>query len=138
MRKSDDVSKFAIELNRLCDERWPGGDRHTNVLISDWVTDQIGRVIDRQYIWRIRKGRVAKVDAEVHHAICSFFGVPNDHFTTASRRSLGEEVEHELERTGLRIAGLRSDQLTEAGRNDVARLLRELGQILEAEKKDEA
>lgn len=138
MRKGEEVSQFAIELNRLCEARWPGGDRYANALMAEWVSEKTQVERDRQYIWRIRKGRVNKVDADVRDALCSFFGVPTDHFSQAGRRTMGQEVGAVLEQTGLQVAGLRADELSEAGRNDLARLLREIGQIFESEKGSKA
>lgn len=134
MRKGEDVSQFAVELNRLCDAKWPGGDRNANGQMAEWVSRQINREVDRQYIWRIRKGRVYKVDADVRDALCSFFDVPNDHFSLAARRTVGQEVEAAIAQTGLQVAGLRADELSAEGRSDLARLLREIGQVLESEK----
>jgi hypothetical protein len=114
MRNRDEVSEFAIELNKLCAIRWPGGSRTANAEIADWVTAETGRNIDRQFVWRIRKGRVMKVDGAVRDAICSFFGVS--------------------EETGLQVAGLRADQLSSTGRAELATLLREVSRVLEAEK----
>lgn len=138
MRKGEEVSQFAIELNRLCEARWPGGDRYANALMAEWVSEKTHVERDRQYIWRIRKGRVNKVDADVRDALCSFFGVPTDHFSQASQRTMGQEVGAVLEQTGLQVAGLRADELSEAGRNDLARLLQEIGQIFESEKGSQA
>ena len=133
MRTRDEVSEFAIELNKLCAIRWPGGSRTANAEIADWVTAETGRNIDRQFVWRIRKGRVMKVDGAVRDAICSFFGVSKDHFSS-NPRTLGEEVQAAIEETGLQVAGLRADQLSSTGRAELATLLREVSRVLEAEK----
>lgn len=132
------MPQFAVELNRLCEVKWPGGDRSANNQLADYVSGHTGRTIDRQYIWRIRKGRVVKVDADVRDALCAFFKVPPDHFSRPSRRDLGTEVQEALERTGLQMAGLRASDLSDGVREDLTRLLNEVGRLIDAEKTRES
>lgn len=136
---------FGAELNRLCDERWPGGSRTANVELAEAIGRHVGRPVDRQYVWRIRKGRVKKVDSDVRDAICIFFGLPLDYFSTrgdvssasstsAEHVAHGDELRNALRSYGLTIAGLRAaDNLSEAGRRDLGRILDEAVALLERE-----
>lgn len=129
-------SSFAEELNRLCARRWPGGARSANVDIADFVSRQTGRSIDRQYIWRIRKGHVAKVDSDVRDAICRFFGVTLDHFSRVDDDDFEDrQLRDAMRESGLTIAGLRSSELSEEGRRELERLVNQAATLLRQEQR---
>ena len=134
MRDRNEISDFGRELNGLCDQRWPGGSKNANTEIAEWVSARTGKDVDRQFIWRIRKGRVLKVEGDVRDAIRSFFGVPRNHFARDRDQSLGDEVESVIEQTQVELAGLRAAELSPAGRSELVRLLRHVSELFEAEK----
>lgn len=68
-------------VEALFEARWPGGKRASNAIVAEFVSRAVGRSIDRQYIYRIRTGRVRKVDAPVLEAIGQFFGKGLEYFS---------------------------------------------------------
>ena len=129
---------YAAELNRLCDERWPGGSRSANVELAEAVSDATGRSIDRQLIWRLRKGHVRKVDSDVRRALCDFFGVAHTELDDGRSNSVPaqstEELRTQVRDRGLSVAGLRASDLSDQGRRDLERILSEAVEVLERER----
>ncbi len=104
------TSQLVVELNRPCGVRWPGGHRAANGELAAALSATTGRKIDRQYVWRIRKGHVDKVDANVRDGLCEFFGVPQDYFS----RSHSDELSVLIVRDVVGRLGRDTTSLTDA------------------------
>lgn len=125
-----DEAPVAAKVDELFQRRWPDGNSAANAEVARYVTQTVGRTIDRQYVWRIRTGRVRKVDVPVLEAIGAFFGESLAYFS--GRAPADEDLEQLLEATGLQISGFRSAGLTEAGRRELQRVLAEANEIMRA------
>jgi len=120
----------AAKVDELFQRRWPDGNPAANAEVARYVTNVVGRTIDRQYVWRIRTGRVRKVDVPVLEAIGAFFGETLAYFS--GQAPADEDLEHLLAATGLQISGFRSAGLTAAGRRELQRVLVEANDIMRA------
>ncbi|MFE4460950.1 hypothetical protein ACFROC_26640 [Nocardia tengchongensis] len=101
---SRDRRPLAAKIDALFTERWPAGNRNATVEVAAFVAQITGRDIDRQYIYRIRSGKVGKVDGAVLEAIAQFFGKPLGYFSATS----DDEVAAVLRESRLQLAGLRT------------------------------
>ncbi|QBS40786.1 hypothetical protein [Nocardia sp. CS682] len=72
--------------------------------MAAFVASETGRDIDRQYIYRIRAGKVRKVDGRVLEAIALFFGKPLGYFSV----NADDEIAAVLRESKLQLAGLRA------------------------------
>ena len=122
-------ASVATRVEELFKTRWPRGNKTSNALVAEFVSRAVGRTIDRQYIYRIRTGRVRKVDVPVLEAIGQFFGQSLDYFSGAAPDP-ADELQRALQDSGLQIAGLRAKKLTPEARQELARLVREASDIL--------
>lgn len=118
----------ASKVDELFQRRWPDGNPAANAEVARYVTKVVGRTIDRQYVWRIRTGRVRKVDVPVLEAIGAYFGQTLAYFS--GQASTDEDLEQLLTATGLEISGFRSAGLTPAGRRELQRVLLEANEIM--------
>jgi|GEM_PF-4268695 len=128
------ATPLATRVEELFTDRWPRGNKVANALVADYVSRAVGRPIDRQYIYRIRTGRVRKVDVPVLEAIGRYFDKNLDYFSGEATPP-ADELDRALAESGMQIAGLRGKKLTEADRLQLARLVREANDLL---KRDEA
>jgi hypothetical protein len=124
-------------VDELFWERWPEGYKNATVEIAEYVSRTTGLTVDRQVIYRIRTGKVSKVDARIAAAIADFFGKPGDYFSrrTANKagRPAADDVLAQAEReTDLELVGLRSaSELTDDARAELARLLRQAREVID-------
>ena len=123
-------ASVATRVEELFKTRWPRGNKTSNALVAEFVSRSVGRTIDRQYIYRIRTGRVRKVDVPVLEAIGQFFGKNLDYFSGVAPDP-DDELQRALQDSGLQIAGLRAKKLTPEARRELARLVREASDIIE-------
>ncbi|WP_155980911.1 hypothetical protein [Nocardia sp. CNY236] len=131
MRRAKAARTLANMVDELFVERWPQGNKFATVEVADFVSQRIGRDIDRQYVYRIRTGKVQKVDARILEAIGEFFGKPMTHFSSSSPSTdLDEELEAVLAEGGFQIVGMRSAALTPAAREEVLRLVKSLADVV--------
>lgn len=117
-------------------ERWPEGYKMATVEVAEFVSGRIGREVDRQYIYRIRTGKVQKVDARILDAIAEFFGKPLNYFST--RRAVtdidGDDALAQAQReTDLQLVGLRSREITPEAQEELARLIRMARDIIDGD-----
>ncbi|NNH72456.1 hypothetical protein HLB23_21775 [Nocardia uniformis] len=102
MRRDDRT--LAEKVDALFLERWPRGSRSATIEVAAFVAGETGRDIDRQYIYRIRAGKVRKVDGRVLEAIALFFGKPFGYFSA----NTDDEMAAVLRESKLQLAGLRA------------------------------
>lgn len=117
-------------------ERWPEGYKMATVEVADFVSTRIGRDVDRQYIYRIRTGKVRKVDARILDAIAEFFGKPLDYFSAreAAADINGDDALARAQReTELQLVGLRSREITPEAREELARLIRMARDVIDGD-----
>lgn len=128
--RHDDKS-LAEKVDALFQERWPRGSRSATIEVATFVARETGRDIDRQYIYRIRAGKVRKVDGRVLEAIALFFGRPLGYFSA----NADDEMAAVLRESKLHLAGLRAmGDLTPEAYSE----LRELVDIAQQVLRDEA
>ncbi|MEV6770289.1 hypothetical protein AB0N05_16865 [Nocardia sp. NPDC051030] len=127
---SRDRRSLADKIDALFAERWPAGSRAATVEVAAFVSRVTGRDIDRQYIYRIRAGKVRKVDGAVLEAIAQFFGKPLGYFSATS----DDEVAAVLRESRLQLAGLRTmGDLTPEAHTELRGLLDIARQVLNDE-----
>lgn len=116
-------------VDQLFNERWPTGHKMATVEVAQFVSEATGREVDRQYIYRIRTGKVTKVDAVILDAIAAFFGRPLNYF---SRTSATEDDELSALLVTLRSRdNVTPDDLTPEAREELARLLRQAREVID-------
>ncbi|HEY5853251.1 MAG TPA: hypothetical protein VIW24_04140 [Aldersonia sp.] len=120
----------AAKVDELFQRRWPDGNPAANAEVARYVTTVVGHTIDRQYVWRIRTGRVKKIDVPVLEAIGEYFGETLAYFS--GKAPADEDLAQLLAATGLEISGFRSAALTAAGRRELQRVLVEANEIMRA------
>ncbi|WP_280217875.1 hypothetical protein [Nocardia neocaledoniensis] len=117
-------------VDQLFNERWPKGRKMATVEVAQFVSETINRHVDRQYIYRIRTGKVTKVDAVILDAIAKFFGKPLNYFSRPSSNSEDDDL-------SALLVTLRSrdhvtpDDLTPEAREELARLLRQAREVID-------
>ncbi|MFJ9370546.1 hypothetical protein ACIRRA_39830 [Nocardia sp. NPDC101769] len=125
-----DRRSLADRIDALFAERWPEGSRAATVEVAAFVSQATGRDIDRQYIYRIRAGKVRKVDGRVLEAIAAFFGKPLGYFSA----NTDDEVAAVLRESRLQLAGLRAtSDLTPAAHAELRELMDIARQVLDDE-----
>ncbi|MFE3194005.1 hypothetical protein ACFXHA_33725 [Nocardia sp. NPDC059240] len=130
-----DRRSVADKIDALFSERWPGGSRTATGEVALFVAEVTGRDIDRQYIYRIRAGKVRKVDGAVLEAIAQFFGKPLGHFSAAS----DDEMAAVLRESRLHLAGLRTmGDLTPEAHTELRGLLEIARHVLNDEAEPES
>ncbi|MBF6388127.1 hypothetical protein IU444_28785 [Nocardia farcinica] len=132
MRQPEEsVPEMVDELFR---ERWPEGHKMATTEVAEFVSRRTGMDLDRQYIYRIRTGKVRKVDARVLAAIGEFFGKPLDYFSP-TRIEGDDELAQAQRETDLQLVGLRSrdSELTPAARQELARLIRMAREVIDGD-----
>ncbi|WP_306364986.1 helix-turn-helix transcriptional regulator [Nocardia sp. CC227C] len=118
-------------VDALFHKRWPEGNKFATVEVAEYVSRRTGHNIDRQYIYRIKTGRVRKVDAQVLDAIAAFFGQPLTYFSEEQAHIEDAELAAALDAAGMQIVGLRSRELTPIARQELLRLIRMTADVLE-------
>lgn len=99
-----DDRSLADKVDALFRECWPEGSRTATIEVAAFVARETGRDIDRQYIYRIRAGKVRKVDGRVLEAIALYFGKPLGYFSA----NADDEMAAVLRESKLQLAGLRA------------------------------
>lgn len=117
-------------VDELFSRRWPDGYKFATAEVAEYVSASTGRDIDRQYIYRIRTGKVQKVDARVLAAIGAFFGQPPSYFSPVGLET-DAELEAALVEGEIQIAGMRSKDLSPAARQEVLRLVKSLTDVVQ-------
>lgn len=115
-------------VDQLFQERWPKGRKLATVEVAEFVSKTTGRDVDRQYIWRIRTGRVHKVDAVILDAIAQFFNKPLNYFSRVDN-SADDDVSALL--VSLRSRdNVTPDDLTPEARDELARLIQQAREVI--------
>ena len=116
-------------VDQLFNERWPKGHKMATVEVAQFVSETTDRDVDRQYIYRIRTGKVTKVDAVILDAIAKFFGRPLNYF---SRTTASEDDDLSALLVTLRSRdNVTPDDLTPEAREELARLLRQAREVID-------
>lgn len=105
-----DHNNFAAKLNRLFEEkRKPNGARYS----QKEVFESAPGVLNRLYLWRLRKGKAFRPSYPVVKALADFFGVPPSYFfengeiaAEPAEDSQKNELIHQI---ALRSSGLDKD-----------------------------
>ena len=111
-----DEESFATKLNRLFEEkRKPDGSQYT----QNEVIEGAKGILNRVYLWKLRKGTASNPSLHVIQALAEFFGVAPSYFL--ENRVVKTEHSQKIQKRDIvvdRIA-LRSSQLDDKGKQAV-------------------
>jgi len=111
-----DEESFATKLNRLFEEkRKPDGSQYT----QNEVIEGTKGILNRVYLWKLRKGTASNPSLHVIQALAEFFGVAPSYFL--ENRVVKTEHSQKIQKRDIvvdRIA-LRSSQLDDKGKQAV-------------------
>ena len=111
-----DEENFATKLNRLFEEkRKPDGSQYT----QNEVIEGTKGILNRVYLWKLRKGTASNPSLHVIQALAEFFGVAPSYFL--ENRVVKTEHSQKIQKRDIvvdRIA-LRSSQLDDKGKQAV-------------------
>ena len=111
-----DEESFATKLNRLFEEkRKPDGSQYT----QNEVIEGTKGILNRVYLWKLRKGTASNPSLHVIQALAEFFGVAPSYFL--ENRVVKTEHSQKIQKRDIvvdRIA-LRSSRLDDKGKQAV-------------------
>lgn len=110
-----EYNNFAVKLNCLFDEkRKPDGTRYS----QKEVFESAPGVLNRLYLWRLRKGKAFRPSYPVVKALADFFGVAPNYFFENGEIAV-ESVEDDDQNELIHQIALRSSGLDKDGKQAV-------------------
>ncbi len=119
---------FATKLNRLfADKRKPDGSQYTQTEVAETSDGLLNRV----YIWRLRKGKAPNPGMREIQFLASFFGVDPSYFFESDETKVASVIENLKQDAIINQIALRSSELDDRGKQTILLMI---DSILKSEK----
>ena len=107
---------FAAKLNRLfADKRKPDGSQYTQTEVAEASDGLLNRV----YIWRLRKGKAPNPGMREIQFLASFFGVDPSYFFESDEAKVASVIENLKQDAIINQIALRSSELDDRGKQTI-------------------
>jgi transcriptional regulator with XRE-family HTH domain len=112
----DKKESFATKLNRLfADRRKPDGTQYTQTEVAEASNGMLNRV----YLWRLRKGKAPNPGMREIQFLASFFGVDPSYFFESDETKAASVIENLKRDAMINQIALRSSELDDGGKQTI-------------------
>lgn len=112
----DKKQSFATKLNRLfTDKRKPDETQYTQTEVAEASNGMLNRV----YLWRLRKGKAPNPGIREIQFLASFFGVDPSYFFESDEVKVSSVIENLKQETMINQIALRSSELDDSGKKTI-------------------